>query len=68
MDERVTSMDARRGRGELTSQNKARLSLKCLAQVTGLADCGDSMTGIAKRHGVPLAAATCGFASYHAAP
>lgn len=42
--------------GELTSQSNARLSLECLALVTGLAYCGDSMTEIAKRHGVTRAA------------
>ncbi len=42
--------------GELIGQDNARLSLECLAPVTGLAYCGDSMTDIAKRHGVTRAA------------
>jgi hypothetical protein len=42
--------------GELIGQDNARLSLECLALVTGLAYCGDSMSGIAKRHGVTRAA------------
>ena len=42
--------------GELLGQDNARLSLECLALVTGLAYCGDSMTEIAKRHGVTRAA------------
>lgn len=42
--------------GELVGQNNARLSLECLALVTGLAYDGDSMTEIAKRHGVTRAA------------
>ena len=37
-------------------QSNARLSLDCLALVTGLAYDGDSMTEIAKRHDVTLAA------------
>lgn len=42
--------------GELIGQDNARLSLECLALVTGLVYCGDSMTEIAKRHGVTRAA------------
>jgi hypothetical protein len=42
--------------GELLSQENARLSLECLALVTGLAYCGDSMTSIASRHGITRAA------------
>ncbi|NDD52806.1 hypothetical protein EBZ39_02830 [bacterium] len=42
--------------GELLSQENARLSLECLALVTGLAYCGDSMTEIASRHGITRAA------------
>jgi hypothetical protein len=42
--------------GELIGQDNARLSLECLALVTGLSYCGDSMTEIAKRHGVTRAA------------
>ena len=42
--------------GELIGQDNARLSLECLALVTGLSYCGDSMTDIAKRHGVTRAA------------
>lgn len=42
--------------GELTAQSNARLSLECLALVTGLVYEGDSMTAIAKRHGVTRAA------------
>ncbi len=42
--------------GELISQDNARLSLECLALVTGLAYDGDSMTDIARRHHVTRAA------------
>jgi hypothetical protein len=42
--------------GELIGQDNARLSLECLALVTGLSYFGDSMTEIAKRHGVTRAA------------
>lgn len=42
--------------GELMVKDNARLSLECLALVTGLAYCGDSMTEIARRHGVTRAA------------
>lgn len=42
--------------GELIGTDNARLSLECLAIVTGLSYCGDSMTEIAKRHGVTRAA------------
>jgi hypothetical protein len=42
--------------GELIGQDHARLSLECLALVTGLSYCGDSMTEIAARHGVTRAA------------
>ena len=42
--------------GEMVSQSNARLSLDCLALVTGLAYDGDSMTEIAKRHDVTRAA------------
>ncbi|GAA5146320.1 hypothetical protein GCM10023213_39160 [Prosthecobacter algae] len=42
--------------GEMVSQSNARLSLDCLALVTGLAYDGDSMTEIAKRHNVTRAA------------
>lgn len=42
--------------GEMVMQSNARLSLDCLALVTGLAYEGDSMTEIAKRHDVTRAA------------
>ena len=42
--------------GELISQSNARLSLECLALVTGLSYEGDSMTEIARRHRVTRAA------------
>lgn len=42
--------------GELIGQDNARLSLECLALTTGLSYCGDSMTEIARRHGVTRAA------------
>lgn len=38
------------------ANDNARLSLECLALVTGLSYCGDSMTEIAARHGVTRAA------------
>jgi hypothetical protein len=46
----------RRMVGELLHDSNPRLSLECLALVTGLAYLGDSMTEIAKRHGVTRAA------------
>ncbi len=42
--------------GEMVGQSNARLSLDCLALVTGLAYEGDSMTEIARRHDVTRAA------------
>ena len=42
--------------GELLGQDNARLSVECLALVTGLAYDGDSMTDIAKRHSITRAA------------
>ena len=42
--------------GELADQNNCRLSLNCLALVTGLSYQGLSMTEIADRHGVTRAA------------
>lgn len=46
----------RRVLGELMAQNNIRLTLECLALVTGLSYEGNSMTDIAKRHGVTRAA------------
>lgn len=46
----------RRVLGELMAQNNIRLTLECLALVTGLSYEGSSMTDIAKRHGVTRAA------------
>lgn len=42
--------------GELLCQGNARLSVECLALVSGLLYEGDSLTEIAKRHGVTRAA------------
>jgi hypothetical protein len=42
--------------GELLSQDRPGLSIECLALVTGLCYTGDSMTTIARRHGVTRAA------------
>jgi len=42
--------------GEMVGQSNARLSLDCLALVTGLVYDGDSMTEIANRHDVTRAA------------
>lgn len=42
--------------GELLAQDNARLSLECLALVTGLAYTGDSMRTIARRHSLTPAA------------
>lgn len=42
--------------GELVCQDHAKLSLECLALVTGLTYDGNSMTEIARRHGVTRAA------------
>ena len=46
----------RRILGELMAQDNIRLTLECLALVTGLSYSGSSMTEIAKRHGVTRAA------------
>ena len=46
----------RRLLGELLSQKNAKLSLECLALVSGVSFLGDSMTEIGKRHGVTRAA------------
>ena len=54
-DERIHDL-LRRLVGELISQDETKLSLECLALVTGLTYDGDSMTGIARRHGVTRAA------------
>ena len=42
--------------GELMVQQNAKLALDCLALVSGVSFLGDSMTAIAKRHGVSRAA------------
>ena len=42
--------------GELLAERNARLSLECIALVSGLSFLGDSMTAIARRHGVTRAA------------
>ena len=42
--------------GELLSQGNARLTIECLALVSGLVYEGDSLTKIAARHGVTRAA------------
>ena len=42
--------------GEIADQNNCRLSLDCVALVTGLSYRGLSMTQIAKRHGISRAA------------
>ena len=46
----------RRLLGELLIQKNARLALECLALTSGLAFLGDSMTEIARRHGITRAA------------
>ena len=46
----------RRLLGELLTQKNAKLSLECLALVSGVSFLGDSMTAIAQRHGVTRAA------------
>lgn len=46
----------RRLLGELLSSPNTQLSLECLAIVSGVGFMGDSMTAIAKRHGVTRAA------------
>jgi hypothetical protein len=46
----------RRVIGELICEDNARLSLECLALVTGVAFDGSSMSTIAKRHGLSRAA------------
>lgn len=42
--------------GELLGQDNIRLSVECLAVATGMSYLGDSMTEIARRHGVTRAA------------
>jgi len=42
--------------GELMSQSNSKLSMECMALVTGLSYDGDSMTAIARRHNVTRAA------------
>ena len=42
--------------GELLAERNARLSLECMALVSGLSFLGDSMVAIARRHGVTRAA------------
>ncbi|EDY21009.1 hypothetical protein CfE428DRAFT_1302 [Chthoniobacter flavus Ellin428] len=42
--------------GQLLAERNARLSLECLALVSGLSFLGDSMTAVARRHGVTRAA------------
>ena len=46
----------RRMLGELLSHDNARLTVECLALVSGLAYSGSSMTDIARRHGITRAA------------
>jgi AcrR family transcriptional regulator len=42
--------------GELLAERNARLTLECLALVSGLSFLGDSMAAVARRHGVTRAA------------
>ena len=42
--------------GQLMAERNARLSLECLALVSGISFLGDSMTAVARRHGVTRAA------------
>ena len=42
--------------GELLAQNNAKLALECLALASGVSFVGDSMTEIARRHGLTRAA------------
>jgi len=46
----------RRMLGELLNQKNAKLTLECFAVVSGASFLGDSMTSIARRHGVTRAA------------
>lgn len=55
-DTRLMHRLLRRLVGELAMQDQVRLSLECLALVTGLSYDGFSMTAIATRHGVTRAA------------
>ena len=55
-DHRILLRLLRRLVGELAMQDHVRLSLECLALVTGLSYDGFSMTAIARRHGVTRAA------------
>jgi DNA-directed RNA polymerase specialized sigma24 family protein len=54
-DERLWDV-LRRLLGELLNQTNAKLTIECLAVVSGIGFLGDSMTEIAKRHGVTRAA------------
>jgi len=47
---------ARHVLGEVLNHNNARLTAECIALVSGLIYSGDSMTAIAKRHGISRAA------------
>lgn len=53
--ESLMAMVARRIVGELLAQDNIRLAAECLAIVTGVAYAGNSMTEIAKKHGVTRA-------------
>jgi DNA-directed RNA polymerase specialized sigma24 family protein len=55
-DEEAVFDALRRIIGELLSEANARLSLECLALVTGVAFDGSSMSDIARRHGITRAA------------
>ena len=55
-DEEFVWDTVRRVLGEVLSHANARLTAECIALVSGLSYAGDSMTEIAKRHGITRAA------------
>ena len=55
-DEEFVWDTVRRVLGEVLSHGNARLTAECIALVSGLSYAGDSMTEIAKRHGITRAA------------
>jgi len=55
-DDETSWATARHVLGEVLNHANARLTAECIALVSGLIYCGDSMTDIAQRHGITRAA------------
>ena len=55
-DDEASWATARHVLGEVLNHSNARLTAECIALVSGLIYCGDSMTDIAQRHGITRAA------------